>query len=102
MRAGAVGATLAWAFDADGNILDHDVNRRVTSVRPQPSSRPRICVAHGERKVPALRAALKGRLCNGLVTDEATARALLDEPSPLPPAAGAARQAPVPESRNSR
>ncbi|HXU50498.1 MAG TPA: sugar-binding transcriptional regulator [Casimicrobiaceae bacterium] len=84
MRAGAVGATLAWAFDADGNILDHDVNRRVTSVRPQPSRRPRICVAHGPRKVPALRAALKGRLVNGLVTDEATARALLDEAASAP------------------
>jgi DNA-binding transcriptional regulator LsrR (DeoR family) len=94
MRAGAVGATLAWAFDADGNILDHPVNRRVTSVRPQPSSRPRICVAHGPRKVPALRAALAGRLVNGLVTDEATARALLDEaPHARPAAAGTAQPA---------
>ena len=78
MRCGAVGATLAWAFDAQGRILDHPVNRRVTSVRPGPSSRPRICVAHGARKVRALRAALEGRLVNGLVTDESTARALIE------------------------
>jgi DNA-binding transcriptional regulator LsrR (DeoR family) len=102
MRAGAIGATLAWAFDADGNILDHDVNRRVTSVRPQPSTRPRICVAHGERKVPALRAALKGRLCNGLVTDEATACALLDDPAPVAPSPATARRAPGPEPRTPR
>ena len=78
MRCGAVGATLAWAFDAQGRILDHPVNRRVTSVRPGASSRPRICVANGARKVRALRAALEGRLVNGLVTDEATARALVE------------------------
>jgi DNA-binding transcriptional regulator LsrR (DeoR family) len=78
MRSGAVGATLAWAFDARGRILDHPVNRRVTSVRPAPSERPRISVAHGARKVAALRAALEGRLINGLVTDEATARALVE------------------------
>jgi DNA-binding transcriptional regulator LsrR (DeoR family) len=78
MRNGAVGATLAWAFDAGGRILDHPVNRRVTSVRPGPSDKPRICVAHGARKVAALRAALEGRLFNGLVTDQATARALVD------------------------
>ncbi|HSV19344.1 MAG TPA: sugar-binding domain-containing protein [Casimicrobiaceae bacterium] len=78
MRCGAVGATLAWAFDAEGRILDHPVNRRVTSVRPGSSTKPRICVAHGVRKVRALRAALQGRLINGLVTDEATARALVE------------------------
>jgi DNA-binding transcriptional regulator LsrR (DeoR family) len=78
MRCQAVGATLAWAFDARGRILDHPVNRRVTSVRPGPSTRPRICVAHGARKVRALRAALEGGLVNGLVTDEATAQALME------------------------
>jgi DNA-binding transcriptional regulator LsrR (DeoR family) len=78
MRCGAVGATLAWAFDVDGRILDHPVNRRVTSVRPGTSSKPRICVALGARKVRALRAALEGRLVNGLVTDESTAQALIE------------------------
>ncbi|MEO6929378.1 MAG: sugar-binding domain-containing protein [Casimicrobiaceae bacterium] len=78
MRNGAVGATLAWAFDSQGRILEHAVNRRVTSVRPGPCARPRVCVAHGARKVHALRAALEGRLINGLITDEVTARALLE------------------------
>src|SRR5665213_264008 len=78
MRNGAVGATLAWAFDVQGRILEHEVNHRVTSVRPGPSGKPRICVAHGAHKARAMRAALEGRLINGLITDEATARVLLE------------------------
>jgi DNA-binding transcriptional regulator LsrR (DeoR family) len=35
-------------------------------------------VALGARKVRALRAALEGRLVNGLVTDESTAQALIE------------------------
>jgi DNA-binding transcriptional regulator LsrR (DeoR family) len=78
MRLGAVGENLGWAFDAEGNILEGGPNPRVTSVRPTPGSdKPRICVAHGPAKMRALHAALTGRLISGLVTDEATARALL-------------------------
>ena len=36
-----------------------------------------IALAKGRRKLPAIAAALRGRLVNGLVTDEATAEALL-------------------------
>ena len=78
MRLGAVGENLGWAFDAEGHILEQGPNPRLTSVRPTPgSSKPRICVAHGPAKLPALHAAVKGRIVNGLITDEATARALL-------------------------
>jgi DNA-binding transcriptional regulator LsrR (DeoR family) len=78
LRLGAVGENLGWAFDADGRILEQGTNARITSVPPTPGSdKPRICVAHGAAKVRALHAALEGRIVNGLVTDEATARALL-------------------------
>jgi DNA-binding transcriptional regulator LsrR (DeoR family) len=78
LRLGAVGENLGWAFDAQGRILDDGPNLRITSVPPTPGSdKPRICVAHGAAKTPALHAALAGRIVNGLVTDEATARALL-------------------------
>ena len=78
MRIGAVGENLGWAFDAEGCVLENGPNTRLTSVRPSPdSSKPRICVAHGAAKTAAMHAALKGRIVNGLVTDEATARALL-------------------------
>jgi DNA-binding transcriptional regulator LsrR (DeoR family) len=78
MRLGAVGENLGWAFDAEGRILEEGPNLRVTSARPTPgSTQPRICVAHGAAKMRALHAALSGRIVNGLVTDEETARALL-------------------------
>jgi DNA-binding transcriptional regulator LsrR (DeoR family) len=38
-----------------------------------------VGAALGRSKLPAIRAALKGRLINGLITDEATAQALLKE-----------------------
>jgi DNA-binding transcriptional regulator LsrR (DeoR family) len=79
VRLGGVGEVTGWVFDAEGQILDRGTNARVTSVPPEPgSSRPRICVAYGRPKVAALRAALKGRIINGLITDEDTAKALLD------------------------
>jgi DNA-binding transcriptional regulator LsrR (DeoR family) len=79
VRLGGVGEVTGWVFDADGAILDRGTNTRVTSVPPQPGSpRPRICIGQGAAKVAALRAALKGRVVNGLITDEATAAALLD------------------------
>ncbi|MEO6929130.1 MAG: sugar-binding domain-containing protein [Casimicrobiaceae bacterium] len=78
MRVGAVGENLGWAFDAEGRILEQGPNMRITSVAHLPGSdKLRICVAHGAAKVTALHAALTGRIVNGLVTDEATARALL-------------------------
>ena len=78
VRAGAVGEVTGWAFDAEGRILVQGLNQRVTSVPPEPGSdRLRICIAHGTAKVAPLRAALAGRIVNGLITDEDTARALL-------------------------
>ncbi|MBV9974397.1 MAG: sugar-binding transcriptional regulator [Hyphomicrobiales bacterium] len=79
MRLGAIGELTGWAFDAKGRILDGGTNRRLTSV---PHTVPAIALtvgaALGPAKVPAIRAALNGRLINGLITDETTAKALLD------------------------
>jgi DNA-binding transcriptional regulator LsrR (DeoR family) len=78
IRAGGVGEITGWVFDGEGRILDGGLNARITSVPLQVDDRrPRICIACGNDKVTALRAALTGRLVNGLVTDETTARALL-------------------------
>ncbi|TXL76740.1 sugar-binding transcriptional regulator [Vineibacter terrae] len=78
MRLGAVGELTGWAFDAQGQIIDGGTNLRVTSV-PHCVSDTMLTVgaALGPSKVVAMRAALKGRMLNGLITDEATARALL-------------------------
>ncbi len=78
MRLGAVGEITGWAYDAKGKLIKGGTNRRLTSIPPQaPADTTTIAAAVGQAKVPAIRAALAGRLINGLITDEATARAVL-------------------------
>jgi DNA-binding transcriptional regulator LsrR (DeoR family) len=78
MVAGAAGEITSWVYDAEGRVMDCDFNARVASAPlPRTGERPVVAVAVGEAKVPALRAALAGRLVNGLVTNEATAERLL-------------------------
>jgi DNA-binding transcriptional regulator LsrR (DeoR family) len=79
MRLGAVGEVTGWAFDAKGRLIKGGTNARLTSISPQtPARTMTIAAAIGQAKVPALRAALAGHLINGLITDEATARAILE------------------------
>ncbi|SEP95543.1 DNA-binding transcriptional regulator LsrR, DeoR family [Faunimonas pinastri] len=77
-KMGAVGDVAGWVFDENGRIVEGSTNERVTSVPPQPDS-PRLVigVAMGASKVAAVEAALKGRLINGLITNEKTAAAIL-------------------------
>ena len=78
MRLGAVGEITGWAYDAKGRLIKGGTNRRLTSIPPQvPAETTTIAAAIGQGKVPAIKAALSGRLVNGLITDEATARAIL-------------------------
>ena len=75
---GAVGEIASWVFDAQGRYIDVARNALIGSIRVEPGrDRPVIGVAAGLAKVTAIRAALVGRLLNGLVTDETTATALL-------------------------
>ena len=77
---GAVGEIIGWAFDAEGQLIQDSVNDRVVSMPlEQPVQRLVIGVAHGPGKVAPIRAALRGRLISGLITDEATARSVLAE-----------------------
>jgi DNA-binding transcriptional regulator LsrR (DeoR family) len=79
MRLGAAGELTGWAYDARGRIIDAGTNRRLTSVPPPvPAEALTVGAALGPAKNPAIRAALKGRLINGLITDEITAKALLE------------------------
>jgi DNA-binding transcriptional regulator LsrR (DeoR family) len=78
MRRGAAGELTGWAFDAEGRIIDGGTNRRLTSIPPRvPATALTIGAAVGKAKISAIQAALKGRLINGLITDEATAGAIL-------------------------
>jgi DNA-binding transcriptional regulator LsrR (DeoR family) len=78
VRLGAVGELIGWAFDAEGRIIEGGTNRRLTSV-PHRVAADGLTVgaALGPAKVRAIRAALEGRLLSGLITDEMTAKALL-------------------------
>jgi DNA-binding transcriptional regulator LsrR (DeoR family) len=79
MRLGAVGEVTGWAYDGKGHLIKGGTNKRLTSIPPQvPAQTATIAAAIGQAKIPAIRAALIGRLINGLITDEATARAILD------------------------
>lgn len=79
LRLGAAGEVIGWALDAEGRIIDGGTNRRLTSIpHAVPADSLTIGTAVGASKVGPIRAALRGRIINGLITDEATARALLD------------------------
>jgi DNA-binding transcriptional regulator LsrR (DeoR family) len=76
--AGAAGEITSWVYDAEGRIIDCAFNARVASASlPKAADRRVVAVAVGEAKVTAMLAALKGRLINGLITNEATAERLL-------------------------
>jgi deoxyribonucleoside regulator len=72
-------------FDADGRIvpsrLDHVVAAvpatRLRELHQQDAAKRVIAVAGGTEKVRPILGALRGRFCNVLVTDEATATSLL-------------------------
>jgi len=77
-KAGAIGEIVGWAFDADGRLIKGLTNDRVVSAAlPSREERLVVALAKGEKKLPAIRAALSRRLVNGLITDELTASKLL-------------------------
>ena len=78
-RLGAVGEVTGWAFDAAGRIIKGGTNDRLTSApRPIPPKQLVVGVAQGTGKVLPILAALRGKVINGLITNETTARSLLD------------------------
>lgn len=77
---GAVGEILGWAYDEQGELIAGSTNDRVTSASlDRPPSKLTIGVARGMNKLPAIRGALAGQWINGLITDEETAEALLNQ-----------------------
>jgi DNA-binding transcriptional regulator LsrR (DeoR family) len=78
VESGAAGEICGWVYDQQGRLLDNAVNERVASV-PIPSryTSSVIGIAKGQRKIKAIAAALRGKLINGIITDEASAEQLL-------------------------
>ena len=80
MRAGAVGEITAWAFDANGHLIEGLTNDRVLSVPLQkPAKRRVIGVSMAQPRQKAIRGALAGKLINGLITNEIMAASLLQK-----------------------
>lgn len=76
--AGGVGEMMGYFFDATGRVLDTTLSARTLSVDLNRGQDQRIVViAGGAEKVAAIRAVLNSGRLSGLITDEATARALM-------------------------
>ncbi|SMB95023.1 DNA-binding transcriptional regulator LsrR, DeoR family [Thermanaeromonas toyohensis ToBE] len=77
---GAVGDTCSRFFDLEGNSCAPELEKRTIGISLEDLKKIPIVigVAGGSNKVKSIWGALKGRLINVLVTDERTAREVLD------------------------
>ena len=81
VEAGAIGDVLYNFIDANGDLVDHEVNSRVISVNLARLRRTpeRVLISGGKDKLIALRATIKTIAPTTLITDEQTALALISE-----------------------
>ncbi|WP_373236276.1 sugar-binding transcriptional regulator [Cohaesibacter celericrescens] len=82
LKLGAVGEFMGYFLNAYGEPIDHFLNNSVIALPPdkmklKPIS---ILVSGGLRKIPIMRAILRGGYVNRLVTNESVAHALLQGP----------------------
>jgi DNA-binding transcriptional regulator LsrR (DeoR family) len=79
VKAGAVGDICAHWVDDEGHLVDHPLNSRVVALSPEKlRGIPCVVIASGGKsKTAALRGVLKGGMCDVLITDEQTAKAIL-------------------------
>ncbi len=80
-RLGGAGELLGHYFDAQGRPVETESSRRILTL-PLDHLKDRriVAVSGGTTKVDALRAVLATGLLTGLITDERTARAIVDAP----------------------
>jgi DNA-binding transcriptional regulator LsrR (DeoR family) len=89
-----VGEVLGQFFDAEGRQIDCDMAQRSISLRlDELRGRNVIAVAGGADKAAAIRATLRSGLLSGLVTDETTARRVLEQGTVAAGGAGKRRRA---------
>jgi DNA-binding transcriptional regulator LsrR (DeoR family) len=85
-RAGAVGEVLGHFVGADGRPVDVEVNQRALGLKIEDlKGKEVVAIAGGHGKARAIRAVLNSRVVTGLITDEATAKRIVErdaEPSP--------------------
>jgi DNA-binding transcriptional regulator LsrR (DeoR family) len=78
---GAVGDIALHFFDGDGRAVEHEINDRIIGLDLEQIKKiPRVIgVAGGAEKVAVIRAALRGKIIDVLVTDDQTADKLLED-----------------------
>lgn len=79
-QAGAVGELFGYFLDAEGELVNHPLNRRFMGAKLEKLKKipTKIVAAGGLHKLQALRAALVGGYIDVLVTDEQTAQKLAE------------------------
>jgi DNA-binding transcriptional regulator LsrR (DeoR family) len=79
-RLGGVGEILGHFFSVDGNPIEAAISARTVSLElDRIKGRRIVAIAGGKEKTCAIRSLLMSHFLNGLITDERTAFALLDE-----------------------
>jgi DNA-binding transcriptional regulator LsrR (DeoR family) len=96
-RAGAVGEVLGHFLGADGRPVDAPLNQRALSLELKDlRGKEVVAIAGGHGKARAIRAVLSSRVVTGLITDEATARRIVERDAEEAPAGtGPAALAPL-------
>ena len=78
-RAGAVGEVLGHFLGADGSLVDAPLNQRALSLELDDlRGKEVVAIAGGHGKARAIAAVLSSGVVTGLITDEATARRIVD------------------------
>ena len=80
-NAGALGDLCSHWLDVKGQFVEHPLNRRAVALPPEHlRGVPRVILASGgKNKVLMMHGVLSAKLANILITDEVTARALLEQ-----------------------
>ena len=75
----SVGDICSRFFDVEGRVCNRDLDERTVGItlNELKDKEYSIMISGGEAKIPAIRAALKGRYANVLITDQFTGKALL-------------------------
>jgi DNA-binding transcriptional regulator LsrR (DeoR family) len=78
-QAGAVGEVLGRFLDSQGRVVPAELNDRAVGVKLEDiKGKPVTAIAGGADKPQAIKAVLESRVIKGLITDEDTAKALVD------------------------
>jgi DNA-binding transcriptional regulator LsrR (DeoR family) len=77
--AGAVGEVLGRFLDRNGRAVGAELNDRAVAIKLEEiNGKPVVAIAGGEDKPQAIMASLESRVIKGLVTDEATAKTIVE------------------------